>query len=268
MESIIDNQLIMDHVLQYLSLDHKLRLRKCKYFANQIESWMRRFNRRLDLKRSLTNAMAVEILSLSPLNVDSLIINIHFSKDIWPVIKEKISRARELHFKYAFLDSYSKWRQRIHFRKLECESVIVDAWFRDTIYPKLFADLANCPRLKTIHLSRVSDLDEIRYLMRNEDIPQSLKEKVRLGSTPYICSKYELLETLNSFPSQSLQELNISLTDWEFNPMEIEEDALREVANVFQESDAHGVERLRVETPYELEHRVMVKILRKWPKLR
>src|SRR5688572_1159048 len=103
MESVVDNQLIFESILQFIPLRHKLRLRSLNgYFKEEIESWIRRSQRTLELSGPGPTRMSEEeiirLINMVPQKLDVLVIDREYTQNLWNSLQERLENTKEIRF--------------------------------------------------------------------------------------------------------------------------------------------------------------------------
>lgn len=176
MELVITREVIIDHVLKFVPLRQKLRLRTVNGNSkNAVESWLKRYHRRLDLRGP--TKQTIKLISLVPKKLDVLVVSVKPSDELWKAVNPKLYSARDLCFEL-FREEFLAWHQRITYAQLRCKSVVFGSLlsFEKTDLDVLLVALNNCSQLKSITFQGGDPEVYLRCLAR---APAALLPKIK-----------------------------------------------------------------------------------------
>lgn len=268
MDLVIGNHLIFDCVLRFIPFREKLRLRLLNEDAKDgVESWLRRYRRRLKIQVAKTKEQLVKEIELSAQELNGLVINFQLSEEVWSAIESRLRSAKQINFQrpnYVFL----AWRDRIQFQELRCEKIIFEAnpYVDDrSKLGDLLDDLEKCPNLESIYFVGGFASDYLRCLANRDE---SFLFKIRqLGQfmQSHLTTKTSLNHILSRFPNLAMlsmgyltDEFGVSGNDW----------SQRETADIILDCPVDNLQHLEVENALNPMERLMASFWLKWPNLR
>lgn len=262
--AVLSNELIADHVFQFITFKRKLQLRTVNQcFNDMVESSLKRSNRHLiiedppiDGRGRLTREFKA-VLNLFTSRLEKLTIDAAFNDELWYLSKEKIMTAKEVHFKDKDGIIFQDWLFFIPCQEVQWESLVIHMMAKEDVEVVLHI-LQMCPRLKSITIYNAPS--QVISLLNN---CSDLHQKIIKLSILWIRSLQDLEDAVSNYPR--LTDLSL-LLDQSWKDTFASENSCKALRNIIQKSTIQNLSRLDLH--WIAADKKMVDILfEKWPKI-